>query len=392
MICYSDSKLPIVLGRHDFKKRENIRRPGSTNLLQEQLYHMNVPELGRLERVELRNAWLSESGDFTPWLAQSDNLKLLGDAIDLDLELEAQEKNVGPFRADILCRDTASDDHWVLIENQLERTDHGHLGQLITYAAGLKAATIVWVAARFTDEHRAALDWLNEITGERFAFFGLEVELWRIGNSPLAPKFNIISKPNDWTKTIQSSTSPGGGELTNHGQIQLQFWTAFRDYLQQKGSFIRCQKPFPQNWMNHSIGRTGFRLVSVASGRNSETNTSEPEIRVELVMDDQYAKTYFAMLSTEREQIEANFGQPFHWYNPGNTKSTRVYLRRSGDFFNQKNWPELQEWLRANLEKMYHVFAPRIKQLDASILSEVSEVSEGGADNGSRDGFRGPNE
>lgn len=103
---------------------------------------MSVPALGRLEKVELRNAWQSESGDFTPWLAREENLKLLGEAINLDLELEAQEKNVGPFRADILCRDTASDEHWVLVENQLERTDHGHLGQLLTYAAGLKAATI----------------------------------------------------------------------------------------------------------------------------------------------------------------------------------------------------------------------------------------------------------
>src|SRR6185312_8829511 len=107
----------------------------------------------------------------------------------------------GPLRADILCKDVGTD-AWVLIENQLERTNHGHLGQLLTYAAGLDAVTIVWIAERFTEEHRAALDWLNERTDEKITFFGLEVELWQIGNSPVAPKFNIVSKPNDWAKSI----------------------------------------------------------------------------------------------------------------------------------------------------------------------------------------------
>src|SRR5437763_1688882 len=150
---------------------------------------MNLPSLGLLERVDLRKAWLSESSDFTPWLAQPENLKLLGDAIGLELELEAQEKEVGPFRADILCK-AAQSDSWVLIENQLELTDHRHLGQILTYAAGLKAVTIVWVAQTIREEHRAALDWLNSVTNEQINFFGLEIELWKIGDSPFAPKFN----------------------------------------------------------------------------------------------------------------------------------------------------------------------------------------------------------
>ena len=130
-----------------------------------------MTDLGRLEKVELRSVWGTEDQDFTPWLAQEENLNVLADTIGVDLELEAQEKSVGTFRADILCKDTGTGD-WVLIENQLERTDHTHMGQLMTYAAGLQAVTIVWVSLRFTDEHRAALDWLNDITDERFRFFG----------------------------------------------------------------------------------------------------------------------------------------------------------------------------------------------------------------------------
>ncbi len=155
-----------------------------------------VTKLGRLEAVDPREIWKSEAGDFTPWLAQEENLSLLGDTIGIEMELEAKEKDVGPFRADVLCKDIATG-HWVLIENQLEKTDHTHLGQLLTYAAGLQAVTIIWVAVKFTEEHRAALDWLNEITDESINFFGLEVELWRIGESPVAPKFNVVSQPNE---------------------------------------------------------------------------------------------------------------------------------------------------------------------------------------------------
>ena len=136
----------------------------------------------------------------------SDNVEIAGETLGIDLELEAQEKSVGPFRADIICKDIGSG-AWVLVENQLERTDHNHLGQLLTYASGLQAVTIVWIAARFTDEHRSTLDWLNKITDESFRFFGLEVELWRIGGSPAAPKFNIVSKPNDWSRSVAQAAS-----------------------------------------------------------------------------------------------------------------------------------------------------------------------------------------
>src|SRR5215207_4150622 len=208
--------------------------------------------LGRLENVEPRKVWVSESRDFTPWLAQPDNLRLLGETIGVVLEFEAQEESVGPFRADILCRDTATNSY-VLIENQLARTDHTHLGQLITYAAGLKAVTIVWVATPFTEEHRAALDWLNEITDERFNFFGLEIELWRIGDSLTAPKFNVVCKPNDWSRIIRTRA-----ELTGSKALQVAFWTEFRNFVAGQKTPIRATKPLPQNWMNIALGRSGF--------------------------------------------------------------------------------------------------------------------------------------
>jgi len=213
---------------------------------------MSLPSLGRLRRIDLRQVWLSEPGGFTPWLAQEENLRLVGETIGIDLELESQEKAVGPFRADILCKDTATD-QWVLIENQLERTDHLHLGQLITYAAGLQAINIVWVAQRFTEEHRAALDWLNEQTDDHINFFGLEIELWQIGDSQIAPKFNVVSQPNEWTRTVHKSVA-NSGPLSEYRALQLEFWTSYKQYLESSNSPLRCQTPAarpllqPFNW------------------------------------------------------------------------------------------------------------------------------------------------
>ena len=150
-------------------------------------------KLSRIQKVSLRDCWKNEATDFTPWLASEENIALLADALGLnELEVISQEEHVGPFRADILCVDSGTD-KLVLIENQLEKTDHNHLGQIMTYAAGLDAVTIIWIAERFTEEHRAAIDWLNRITDKDFNFFGIEIVLIKIDNCLAAPIFNVIA-------------------------------------------------------------------------------------------------------------------------------------------------------------------------------------------------------
>ena len=325
---------------------------------------MNKIELGKLEKIDLRNVWTNESEGFTPWLAKAENLRLLGDTIGLELELEAQEKNIGPFRADILCKDTATD-HWVLIENQLEKTDHVHLGQLLTYASGLKAVNIVWVARKFTEEHRAALDWLNEITDDQFNFFGLEVELWRIGESPIAPKFNIVSKPNDWSKTVNvGAKEVSNTALTDSKVLQRDFWTAFVDFVKEKNPTIKTTKPYPQNWMYIPIGRSGIRLAAVASLWDSEAGTfSTNELRTELVLDDNNSKNYFKQLEAEKEQIEKEVGEPLTWHNPPERRVCRIYVRKPTNLQDRGKWPEQQAWLLDKLELFRNVFAERAKTL-----------------------------
>lgn len=328
---------------------------------------MKNESLGKLKPVELRDVWDDESHDFTPWLAQEENISLLGKTIGIELEVEAQEQDVGPFRADILCKDTATD-AWVLIENQLERTDHTHLGQLLTYAAGLDVVTVIWIAKNFSDEHRATLDWLNEITDERINFFGLEVQLWRIGDSPIAPKFNIISMPNDWSKTIAGEVSRiQHSALTETKKLQLAFWQAFNKYLKESGSTIRPTKPLPQHWMSIAIGRSGFNLSAVASAWDSvKQSYSSDELRAEIVIYDVNSKVFFELLEGQKEEIESEMGKEdeLTWYNPPESRNCRIYLRRSADISNQKDWSDQHEWLRSKLEALHRVFAPRIKKLD----------------------------
>ena len=202
-----------------------------------------MPKLDRLQPVELREIWQDEAGDFTPWLAEEENLDLLSETLGLELELEGQEINVGDFRADILCRN-AVDGSRVLIENQLEGTDHSHLGQTLTYSAGLDIHTVIWIAKEFRAEHRAALDRLNEITKEDFQYFGIEVKVWQIGDSARAPQFEVVSSPNDWSRTVSQNTQRAVNSELSETQLQKEkFWIEFRDYMIQKGSHLRCPKP-----------------------------------------------------------------------------------------------------------------------------------------------------
>ncbi len=320
----------------------------------------SLAHLGRLKKVDPREVWSNEADDFTPWLAEDTNLRLLAETIGLELDFEALEKDVGPFRADILCKDAATGD-WVLIENQLERTDHTHLGQLLTYAAGLDAVTVVWIANPFTEEHRAALDWLNSITGSEINFFGLEIESWQIGESLVAPKFNIISKPNDWSRTV--SEAAVRGELTENQETQLRFWAAFKEFVSRRETTIRTTKPHPQNWMNMSIGRSGFNISAVASFWNSDTESYETdEVRAEFVITHEDIKEYFKSLESQRDLIEKEIGYPLVWHSTEEARMCRIYVRKSIDDLKEDSaWNQYHEWLLKHLEDIRKVFGPRVQ-------------------------------
>ena len=324
-------------------------------------------ELGELIKVPLREFWEGEASDFTPWLADEENIGLLGDTIGVELEVEAQERNVGPFRADILCKDISTD-NWVLIENQLEPTNHTHLGQLLTYAAGLNAVTVVWIAESFTNEHRAALDWLNKITAEGFSFFGLEIELWRIDDSRGAPKFNVVSHPNNWTKTVSRISQT---ELTPAKQLYLEYWTGLRNLLEQREGVIKPIKPWPRNWLGFGIGRSKFRLDASASVRDKW-------ICVSLTLRGPDAKPHFHLLEGDRADIEEEIGAELDWEETEEREQNYIELSMyDTDLADRQDWDRQHEWLCEQLEAFHNAFSPRVKGLDASdYIPEEDETDE----------------
>lgn len=309
-------------------------------------------KLGRIERVELRSIWMSEDRHFTPWLAQPENLEILGETLGIELELEAQEKDVGPFRADILCKNTAEKDSWVVIENQIEKTDHRHLGQLLTYASGLKASTIVWISADFCEEHRAALDWLNQLTDKSVRFFGLEIELWKIGDSHAAPRFNIVCQPNDWENTVRDEAEKLTGDTANRSQnLRIKYWSAFRAYLQEKKSKLRPQKPSRDHWYTFGIGTSRAHTAALLI-------TRENKIAVQLNINSEDAKSLFNEFIKLKVDIEAIVGSPLDWREMPDKKSSRIVLFNAADPYDEKSWPEQFAWLQNMLEKFDKAFRP----------------------------------
>ncbi|MBI2480118.1 MAG: DUF4268 domain-containing protein [Planctomycetia bacterium] len=268
--------------------------------------------------------WPHEAGNFTPWLAHPDNIQRLGEAIGLELEVEHTEVAVGPFAADILARETASGTY--VVENQLNRTDHDHLGKSLTYAAALGAKTVVWVATEFTDEHRKTLDWLNDNSVEDLSFFGVQVELWAIDESKPAVRFNVVSRP---TELLRPAKVAANAELSPTRRLQLEWWTAFRDALLAAKALPSAQSPRAQYWYN---------------------------------------------VAESRAEIEQAVGEPLTW-NPNPEASDKVILlHRKADIRVKDQWPDHLKWMVDAVVRLRKVFAPRIKALQLDAISDGSEV------------------
>ncbi len=317
--------------------------------------------IGRLEKVNLRDAWPDEARDFTPWLSQPENIVLLAETLQLELEVKGIEVNVGPFRADILCQDVTEENSLVLIENQYGKTDHDHFGKLLTYAAGLDVRTLVWIAEQFQDEHRAALDWLNRQSVDGIDFFGIQLELWRIGNSAPAPRFNIVSRPNHWTERIRESTriaDLGPGNL-----LYLDYWKQFRAKLEADKFYIRPTKALPQTamMMRFSTGIPIYAAIAARTGLN----------RISLWFLDQY-RTWFDRLRNDGDEIIKEFGLPLEFFQAGKSDYIRCDVRDQ-PISDRTDWPRQHAWMCDIMERMGRVFLPRLK-----LLAQEGGVSDTG--------------
>lgn len=307
-------------------------------------------ELGTLKSVTPRHKWNNEASDFTPWLAS--NIDNLNKALGLELEVENIEVAVGPYSADILAKDTGTG-KYVIIENQLEKTNHDHLGKAITYASVLDASLIIWVATTFTEEHQKALDWLNDHTTEEISFYGVQVELWQIDDSKPAVRFNVVSRPN--LAVRQAAKTKANDELSDNRKFQFEFWTKFKDKLAKTKRIPSLQTPRPQYWFDVNLGKSNIHLSNTC---NTDVNT----VGVRVYIGNKIADTMLPYLESRKEEIEKSIGQTLQWNpNPDNRDKVIVLLHPT-DFSDQRKVDEAIEWLVEYTIKFRETFSKIIQQ------------------------------
>jgi hypothetical protein len=305
--------------------------------------------LAKLKKIELREGWKHEALDFTRWLAQDENLRLLGDEVGFDIKLTQTEAEVGEFNVDILAEEENTGKK-IIIENQLEITNHDHLGKIITYASGYDAEVIIWIVKDVREEHRRAVDWLNEHTDEDIEFYLLKIELFQIEDSPYAPKFEIISKPNDWAKAVKESAA--SSELTQTKVKQLEFWNGLKEYAKKINSKLRFQKSSPQHWLYQSIGSRDAQI-------SFTINSREHLFGVELYIPDN--KVLYNRLYAQKDAIENELGESLEWMELPGKKASRIKLAHNGNFDNQSEWESQFGWLIQTGENFRRVFPKYIK-------------------------------
>ena len=315
-----------------------------------------MPEFASLEAQEVREYWEHEAQEFTPWIAgeiRSEGVSELEDSLGLDLEITEEEKSVGRYNVDILA-EVVDDNRNVIIENQLNPSDHDHLGKSIAYASGVDADIIVWIAPRFYDEHRDAIQWLNENSREGVDLFAIRLEVWKIGDSDPAVRLNPVAEPSEWKEKAKRSE----GELTETEQLQEEFWTEFRDRIEDRDTPLSARKPNPQHWYNNPIGKTGFELAFILNSRDNE-------LRAELIIRDN--PEAYGELIEQSQQIESEFDWELTWHEPEETRAgkerSRIVVTKSADVTDQDQWDEYLDWMIEHGEKFHDVFYDRIQRL-----------------------------
>lgn len=329
----------------------------------------SIVALGKLESVPLRQAWPDEARNFTPWLAEDTNLAFLGETVGLQLELETTEKSVGSFSADILAKEVGTD-RWVLIENQFGATDHCHLGQLMTYAAGLDAKTIIWIAEAFRDEHRAAIDFLNFSTNDEYFFFGIQLELYRIGDSSFAPQFTIRAQPNHWTKRAQRAKHAAEGSLSPTEAVSLEFWRTLIEKAAPHYPQLAGKTAQKLSWQTAETIRSGKGFYVAMNA----AFTRDWRLRVESYLGGPLAKAVFTKLMSYKDEIEASFGCPLDWEELPAGQDSRIsfYLNGKQDRTDRASWQGQQSWLFDHWPRLSNAIRPYALKLDPEELAAMA--------------------
>lgn len=306
-------------------------------------------KLGKLKEVDIRKVWAHEQYDFSAWLAKEENINELGDTLNLSLTDVETEKYVGNYRCDILCKDEITGKN-VLIENQLESSNHDHLGKIITYASGLDAAVVVWIVSNARSEHASAVEWLNKHTDEDVSFFLIEIHAYTIGDSEPAPFFKIIEQPNDFVKAIKEYTSK---ENLNESQTKrLEFWTMFNEVLDGRGKPFNKRKATTDHWYSVAVGSSSCHISIDLVNR-------EHKIRVGLWIPDN--KELYDSLYENKEAIEGKTKLSLIWDRLDDKKASIVctYIDNL-DFNKQDNYSELMNMIIDYVLELRTILKPYI--------------------------------
>jgi hypothetical protein len=330
--------------------------------------------LGRIETVNPRDVWPDEARNFTPWML--DNAQYLGEILGLEIELEAREHPIGPYYLDLFGRDITNQ-CVLIVENQLTATDHRHLGQLLTYAAGTQpqAGTIVWIAPEFRDEHREALDFMNSrVSGEstnQIRFFGVELSVVRIGNSIPAPQFQIVSSPSGWNEQMAEVRTATSG--SSKAQAYKAFWAQYLARLNEVAPNMTNVRTAPAaNWLTVNYLRKGVQIsLSFISGGLIST-----EIYIDLGHRQRNLNVFFE-LKDSQDQIEQEIGHPLDWQELPGKKACRIRLTTPGVVTATETHKDLIEWLIKQQIAFKTAFRSRVEALSDEIwLREIGSDDE----------------
>ena len=307
--------------------------------------NMSTVKIGKLTEVDVRDLWKHEQYDFSNWLAKEENIKLLDDEIGLTLMDINKEVYIGSYRCDLVAKDETTG-QIVIIENQLQATNHDHLGKIITYAAGLDAKTIIWIVKEAREEHKAAIEWLNNNSSEEIGFFLIELHAYKINDSLPAPMFKVVEKPNNFTKTSKQNYSDK--ELNRSQNERLMFWEEFNTVIVSKGKPFSVRKPTTDHWYDVAIGTSEAHLaINLVNKEN--------KIVLELYILDN--KNLFDHIYEDKEKIESTLQMIFSWERLDGKKASRIKHDVLGlDFSDHSNYPQLMDECIEKILKMRDVF------------------------------------
>jgi hypothetical protein len=314
-------------------------------------------ELGKFEKVDLRDVWKHEATDFSAWLARAENLDALAEQLGIEIELTGTEVPVGRFKIDILAKEVNTNEN-IIIENQLEPTNHDHLGKVITYAAGYDARYLIWIVKDVLPEHLKAIEWLNEHLDDTVRCFLIKIEVWKIGNSNPAPRFEIISTKNDWVASIKKSSKSNG--MSSLEVKQLDFWTSFNDFLATRDPNLKHHKPGAQHWMNFSMG-SNLAHIPVT------INTVKNRLATEIYISDN--KMFYSFLRENEDELISAFGSQLDWFEANIASGFRVF-NLVADVFDESRKLEYFEWFYESILKFKKVLTPYIQEFKTSSALE----------------------